>query len=228
MGSSHQSEPSGLQRALMASPLFLALRQRFWYRREMCYYSCDSKHIMDLPRPRSFRRDCPEDLRYYEACDPWQMSPQEYRRESAKRLRHGNHLYTLVFDGRLAYYGWLADRAPSRAEPLFGQVFLPPADAAVIFDCYTHPAVRGRGLYYQALCQMLHDAHEVSHAEQVCIGTLADNHVSRRVIEKIAFRYIGSMVKKRRLFKAQRYAVASDSRFRTAFLKAPSNIQEVP
>jgi RimJ/RimL family protein N-acetyltransferase len=175
---------------------------------------------MDLPRPQLLRRNCFEDLRHYEVCDPWQMSPEEYRRESQKRLKRGHHLYTLVLDGRLAYYGWLADREPSRDEPLFGQAFLPPPDASVIFDCYTHPAVRGRGLYYQALCQMLHDAHELSHAQQVCIGTLAENQASRRVIEKIAFRYIGSMVKKRRLFKFERYAIASDSRFRTAFLKA--------
>lgn len=146
------------------------------------------------------------------------MSPEEYWRESCKRLKRGDHLYTLMLDGRLAYYGWLADRESRREEPLFGQVFLPPSDASIIFDCYTHPAARGRGLYYQALCQMLHDARELSHAEQVCIGTLAENQASRRVIEKIAFQYIGSMVNKRRLFKFERYAIASDSRFQTAYL----------
>ena len=215
MASSHHH---GLQRALKVGPLVQACRNRLWYRREMCYYSCDSTHIMDLPRPRLLRRNYYEDLRHYEACDPWQMSPEEYRRESCKRLKRGDHLYTLMLDGRLAYYGWLADRKSRRAEPLFGQVFLPPSDASVIFDCYTHPAARGRGLYYQALCQMLHDARELSHAEQVCIGTLAENQASRRVIEKIAFQYIGSMVNKRRLFKFERYAIASDSRFQTAYL----------
>lgn len=219
---SNHSEQSRLQRALTAC------RNRLWYRREMCYYSCESKNISDLPRPQLFRRNCFEDLRYYEVCDRWQLPLEEYRLESYKRLRRGNHLYTLVFDGQLAFYGWLADREPRRDEPLFGQVFFPPTDASVIYDCYTHPAARGRGLYFQALCQMLHDAREESQAEQVCIGTLADNNGSRRVIEKLPFRYIGSMIKKRRLFMFQRYAVATDSRFRTAFLKAPSLTQEIP
>ena len=220
MASSHGNKPSRLQRALKVGPLLQACCHRLWCRREMCYYSCDGKHIIDLPRPRLLRRNSFEDLRHYEACDPWQMSAEEYRRESYKRLKRGHHLYTLVLDGRLAYYGWLADREPTWEEPLFGQVFLPPSEASVIFDCYTHPAARGRGLYYQALCQMLHDARELSNAEQVCIGTLAENEASRRVIEKIAFRYIGSMVKKRRLFKLERYAIASDARFQTAFLEA--------
>jgi GNAT superfamily N-acetyltransferase len=226
MEASHHGEPSVLEGALRIRPFVAAWGNRFWYRREICYYTCDGKQIMDLPRPQMFRRNSYEDLRHYQACDPWQMPPEGYRLESYKRLRRGDHLYTLVLDGQLAFYGWLADRESRREEPLFGQVFFPPSDASVIFDCYTHPALRGRGLYYQALCQMLHDAREVARAEQVCIGTLADNQLSRRVIEKLPFRYIGSMIKKRRLFKLQRYAVATDSRFQTAFLQAPSQTQE--
>lgn len=218
MTSTDPSEQSRLKQALRVGPLFVACRKRLWYRREMRYYSCDSKTITDIPRPQIFRRNCFEDLRAYEVCDRWQMPPDDFRLESYKRLKRGSDLYTLVLDGKLAYYGWLAGRESRREEPLFGQVFFPPADASLIYDCYTHPAVRKQGLYYTALCQMLHDARDIAHAEQVCIGSLADNQMSRRVIEKLPFRYIGSMIKKRRLFKLERYAVAIDSRFRTAFL----------
>jgi RimJ/RimL family protein N-acetyltransferase len=214
----HYRKLSLLGRALRVGPLFVACRKRLWYRREMRYYACDNKNIMDLPRPQLFRRNCFEDLRAYELSDRWQMPPEDYRQESYKRLKRGSDLYTLVIDGTLAYYGWLADRESRREEPLFGQVFFLPTNTSLIYDCYTHPAARKQGLYFQALCQMLHDARERYQAEQVCIGSLADNSASRHVIEKLPFRYIGSMIKKRRLLKFQRDAVAIDSRFRTTFL----------
>jgi RimJ/RimL family protein N-acetyltransferase len=88
----------------------------------------------------------------------------------------------------------------------------------VIFDCYTHPVMRGQGLYYQSLCQMLHDALDHCRAAQVCIGSLADNLASRHVIEKIGFRYLGSMIKKGRLGMLQRYSLAVDSQFRAALM----------
>lgn len=206
------------EREVSLTALVRAGRNRLWYRREMCFYLCSRKTILDLPRPRWFRRDCFADLQAYEVCDRWQMQPEEYRRISEKRAAQGHHLYTLVHEDKLVFYGWLADRQSRREEPLFGQVFFPPADSAMLYDCYTHPAARGRGLYYQALCQMLHDAQEIAEAEQVCIGSLADNFVSRHVIEKIGFRYIGSLIKKGRLLFLQRYSVAVDAQFRTALV----------
>lgn len=213
----HNAFRTILRRFLHAQTSLQYSCHRLWYRREMCFYCCQST-VLDLPRPQLFRRNCYEDLRYYEAYDPSQMTIEEYRRESCRRLNRGIHLYTLAHNGVLLYYGWLANRQPRKEEPLMGQVFFPPTDSSVIFDCHTHPTVRNRGLHYQALCQMLHDAREIFKTEQVCIGSLSDNLISRRVIEKIDFRYIGSMIKTRRLFKSQRYAIAVDSRFRTAFM----------
>lgn len=212
----HASSTSA--RSVSVRTLLLAVRKRLWYRREMRIYSCHGKKILDLPRPRLFRRNCFEDLRRYEACDRWQLPIEEYRLESYRRIKLGYHLYTLVLDGRLAFYGWLAEREHRHEDPLLGQVWFPPADSSVIFDCYTHPVVRGQGLYYHALCQMLHDALDHCQAEQVCIGSLADNVASRHVIEKIGFRYNGSMIKKGRFFMLRRYALAADAQFRAALL----------
>lgn len=215
---SQNPESPTAERSLGMRTVLQAVRNRLWYRREMCIYSCHAKNIPDLPQPQLFRRNCYEDLRYYEPSDRWQMRIEEYRVESYKRLKLGYHLYTLVQDGTLAFYGWLAERQQRHEDPLLGQVWFPPFDSSVIFDCYTHQAMRGQGLYYQALCQMLHDALDRCRAEQVCIGSLADNLASRHVIEKIGFRYIGSMIKKGRLGMLRRYTLAVDSQFRAALM----------
>jgi len=46
----------------------------------------------------------------------------------------------------------------------------------------------------------------------------ADNPASCHVIEKVGFRYIGSMIKHRRVFKTYRYPVAVNHKFKTALL----------
>lgn len=199
--------------------LLQAIRNRLWSRVELCFYSYRAGEEMHLPQPRLLRRDRVEDLQYYERTDADQMQPDAYRAESERRIAQGYHLYTRVQDGRLVCYGWLVDRQDRSEDPMMGQVFFPPTDAAVIFDCYVHPLARGRGLYAQALYQMLHDAREMAKAGQVCIGAFADNVISRSVIDKIGFRYMGSLIKERRLWITKRYAIAAVPEFRTALLK---------
>lgn len=48
---------------------------------------------------------------------------------------------------------------------------------------------RGRGLYQQALYQILHDAAAVPGIRKIYIMVLADNRLSRPVIEKVGFIY---------------------------------------
>ena len=199
--------------------LLQAIRNRLWSRVELCFYSYRAGEEMHLPHPRLLRRDRVEDLQYYERTDSDQMQPDAYRAESKRRRAQGYHLYTLVQDGRLVCYGWLVDRQDRSEDPMMGQVFFPPKDAAVVFDCYVHPLARGRGLYEQALYQMLHDAFEIAKAGQVCIGAFADNAISRYVIDKIGFRYMGSLIKERRLWITKRYATAIVPEFRTALLE---------
>jgi hypothetical protein len=210
--------PSRLSRLFTARGAAEAIRNRYWYHHDLCFYVCDEKNIMALPRHQFLQRDCFEDLQYYERCERTQMLPEVYRHESMRRREWGWHLYTLVQNGRLVYHGWLVDRQARSEDLLLGQVFFPPTDASVIFDCFTHPAERLKGIYYRALCQMLHDARGIAQARQVCMAAYADNAVSSHVIQKIGFRYIGSMIKQRRLFMTQRYAVVAEHKFRTALL----------
>jgi RimJ/RimL family protein N-acetyltransferase len=86
---------------------------------------------------------------------------------------------------------------------------------------FFQPAVRS---VYQALCQLLHDVPAVAKTKQAYIYVYGDNTPSRRVIEKIGFRYVGSLIEDRRLFTARRYAVSGGGPFRTALLDTvPTN-----
>jgi hypothetical protein len=210
--------PASVFRLLNARGVAEAVRARCWYRRDLRFYACDEKNILALPRHQFLRRDCFDDFHYYARYERGQMSPEILRRESSKRQTLGYHLYTLVQDGRLVFYAWLVDRQARSEDPVLGQVFFPPTDASIIFDCFTHPADRCKGIYHRALCQMLHDARETTRARQACMAAYADNRISCHVIEKIGFRYIGSMIKHRRLFKTHRYSVAVNHKFQTALL----------
>jgi RimJ/RimL family protein N-acetyltransferase len=195
-----------------------AVRRRIWYRREKRIYVYPADRIADLPRFETLRRNQVDDLRYYERTVAWQMSPEVYRREAADRLAKADHLYTLVQGTRLLHYAWLATVHDRGEDATVGQVFFPPHDSAALYDHFTHPRARGQGLFYQAMCQILHDVPLLTNAKQAYIYVYADNGPSRHVIEKIGFRYIGSLVQERRLLTVKRYPLAAGVEFPTAWL----------
>lgn len=196
-----------------------ALKRRLWYTRELRVYCYTAERIKALPNPMLLSRDRFADLDYYERTEAEQLSPDEYRELARTRMARGEHLYTLVEAGKLLHYGWLIERQTRGEDAALGQVFFPPPESAVLTDYFTHPAARGRGLYYQSLCQVLHDARALAHASQAYIYVFGHNRPSRHVIEKVGFEYVGSLLKERRLLTTRRYAVANgDTEFRTGLL----------
>ncbi len=195
-----------------------ALKSRAWSRLELCFYALPLNDLSRLPTTTVLHRDQFQDLALYQQWERDQMSRQDFLLESQNRRALGYHLYTLVQDGTLHFYGWLVDRQTRSEDPLMGQVFFPPPDASIIFDCFTHPAVRGRGIYYGALCRMLRDARDLAQARRVYMGAFSDNLPSRHVLEKIGFAHVGSLLKTRRLGLTRRHAVAVSPDFRTALL----------
>ena len=81
------------------------------------------------------------------------------------------------------------------------------------------PLFFAQGLFYQALWKLLHDVPAVAKTKQAYIYVYGDNTPSRHVIEKIGFRYVGSLIEDRRLFNVRRYAVSGGGPFRTAQLE---------
>ncbi len=206
------------QRPSIPDSFMQAVRNRLWRRMELRCYAYRFASFESPPRQSFLRRDCMEDLHRYVRHESDQMTREDFLVESRRRRALGNHLYSLVHDGTLLYYGWLVDRQDRSEDPMMGHVFFPPANASVIFDCFTHPSVRGQGLYYRALCQMINDAKESTQAGAVCLGVFSDNLPSLHVINKLGFCYLGSLIKEQRLGTTRRYATAADPAFCSALL----------
>lgn len=184
-----------------------ALKRRLWHRRELRIYACSAEQVRHLPRASHCGRDRWDDLAF---CEQWSfddLTRDQYLDVLQQRRRAGiHHLYSVVENRVLVHYGWITypqERAPDAA---LGLEFIPPPGSAALWDYFTHPAARGRGLYLRTLWQCLHDAIEVEGAKQAFIYVYADNVVSRHVIEKAGFEYRGSLVLERRLFGTRRYA----------------------
>jgi RimJ/RimL family protein N-acetyltransferase len=203
----------------LLSFLWKAVKSRLWYERELRVYCYPLHETPALPLATIFRRDCLDDLQYYERSSKEQQSPDVYRTQAVERRAQGFHLYTFVEDGRLLHYAWLIERQTRGEDGWVDMVYFPPPETAVLFDHFTHPVARGRGLYFQAVCRLLHDARKIEGARQAYVTVFASNGASRHVIEKAGFQYEGSLCKKRRLCWSKRYAVSpTGNRFSSALL----------
>jgi hypothetical protein len=97
-----------------------------------------------LPLPTIFRRDCLDDLQYYEyheRSSKEQQPADVYRTQALERTAQGFHLYTFVEEGRLLRYAWLIERQTRGEDGWVDQVYFPPPETAVLFDHFT---TRGR------------------------------------------------------------------------------------
>ena len=202
----------------LSAKLFRAAAKQLWYRSEKRVYVYPVEAIARLPHPVAMQRDRVDDLRYYARTAKSQLPPDDYRKDARARLHRGEHLYTLVENDTLLHYAWLVPYTKPEADRAIGQAFYPEPDSANLYDHFTHPFGRRRGLFFQAMCQILHDVPLLTSAKQAYIYVYADNDRSRRVIEKVGFRYIGSMVQECRLRVVKRYPLSAGGEFRSALL----------
>jgi hypothetical protein len=202
----------------LTAKLFRAAAKQVWYRSEKRVYVYPVEAIARLTNPVAMQRDRFEDLRFYQRTATSQLSPEEYRQVARQRLDRGEHLYTLVEDGTLLHYAWMVPYTQPELDHVLGQVFYPAPDSASLYDHFTHPLGRRRGLFFKAMCQILHDVPLLTTAQQAYIYAYTDNDKSRRVIEKVGFRYIGSMVMDCRLRTVRRFPLSIGGEFRTALL----------
>ena len=149
------------------------------------------------------RRDAVDDLRCYRPSARVDPSPTEFLTRARERLDRGQHVYTLTADGILVHYSWL-EHGALRCGSDFGHEFRFEAPAAVLWDDYTWPAARGRGLQTRAILRRLRDA-AAGGAGTMIIGAVADNLVSRHNIEKLGFTYWASGWVRCRFGRVQRW-----------------------
>ena len=174
-------------------------------------YRLTINDIQSFPHELGSNENCLSDLSRFEQTEPWR-SRQVFLRDCLDRLGKGQQVYTQVSDGKLVHYGWLTR---GRRKEFFTEVkseFEYPEGSAVLYDFYTHPDARGRGLYQKNIKHMLNEIRSLPRIQYIYISVLADNGPSRHVIEKLGFEYHCSLFYSRCLTKEYKKKVAaSDS-----------------
>jgi CelD/BcsL family acetyltransferase involved in cellulose biosynthesis/GNAT superfamily N-acetyltransferase len=146
--------------------------------------------------PSLMRKDCLDDLMDFAPLELWQ-DKQTFLSESLRRLERKSHSYTRVEKGRLAHFGWMNEDQREAVFPEVGQRLHLPEGTAVLYDFYTDPPSRGKGLYKASMRQILHDAASLASTKRMFIAVLADNKASRQAIEGLGFAYSFSLFRSR-------------------------------
>jgi RimJ/RimL family protein N-acetyltransferase len=147
--------------------------------------------LTGFPNNTQVSRDSFDDLLKFEESERWH-DKVALLSDWKRRLDSGAHVYTVSSEHRLLHSGWLRPQITRSNFSEVGQEFKYPPDSAGLWDFYTHPSARGRGLYRSSLQAILNDLSEEGLHHHAYIGVLADNGPSRHVIEKLHAGYQGS------------------------------------
>jgi CelD/BcsL family acetyltransferase involved in cellulose biosynthesis/GNAT superfamily N-acetyltransferase len=181
------------------------LKEQLWSRREMRIYSIRAEHVRESGAARVVRRDVLQDLLAFDSQPGW-STREEFLSRALTRLQNGHHVFTHVEQARLVHYGWMGEAQQHADLSEVGQQIALPPGTAVLYEYFTHPEARGRGLYQHSLRQMLEEAAAAPDAKWIYIWVLADNAASRHVIEKAGFEYRGSAFQSAALGRARRWS----------------------
>ena len=125
------------------------------------------------------KRATPEDASIYER-DIGTDSRSTFR----ARLVAGTACYLVIADDRAVHATWCTTTGAWTRE--IEAVLIPPAGDAYVYESYTRPEVRGRGVYPYALVQIAADlsGREV---RDVWVAVEASNSASLRAVTKVGF-----------------------------------------
>jgi CelD/BcsL family acetyltransferase involved in cellulose biosynthesis/RimJ/RimL family protein N-acetyltransferase len=170
-----------------------------WARQEREYriYKITRAAAANCALESSARRNDLAGLLAFKADESWQ-NRTAFLRAASERLESGSVVFTQSDHVRLFHSGWLTLHQKQSFVTEVEQSIDLPDGCAVLWDFYTAPAYRGRGTYRQTLRHMLAYAFQQPDIVAACIGVLADNLPSRRVIEGLGFDYQGSAFLSRR------------------------------
>jgi RimJ/RimL family protein N-acetyltransferase len=129
------------------------------------------------------------DLALFEQTERW-LPPDEFAREAERRMQEGLKVYTAAQDGRLLHYAWLVPLQQTAWLPYVSQHYRFPPATAVMFNDYTHPAARGRGLHTRSMRRRIWDAVHVFGAQRVYVSIETSNAASRAVAQKTGLRCV--------------------------------------
>lgn len=159
-------------------------------------YRIDFGNLATIPTTDAeFARNSMADLEKFQPTERWQ-NKTALLEQWAARMRAGSTVYTRSDDTALLHFGWLTPRVRRSSITEVGQKFCYPHGSAGLWDFYTHPPARGRGLYQANLATMLGDIARDRNCRFAYIGVLATNLSSRHVIEKLRFEHRGSLFRR--------------------------------
>jgi CelD/BcsL family acetyltransferase involved in cellulose biosynthesis/GNAT superfamily N-acetyltransferase len=132
------------------------------------------------------RKDELSDFLRYSGSNRW-LSHNRLMAAAVRRIDQRQHCFTAIEDGILVHYGWLQlNRQTIEITEVGMKIDLPPS-TAVLYDFYTEPSARGRGLYRRALRHIVADAFAAG-ADRAFIGAMEGNRPSRKGIESAGFK----------------------------------------
>ncbi len=181
------------------------LGRRIYQHKECRMYSFDIRKIASLENPDLMKTDSTVDLLKYRPVEGWQETTSQFHQKVLRNFENGIHSYTLSDGEKLLHYGWLIERQEISKVFEVNQEFALPKNSAVLFDYFTHPDARGKGLFQKSILQGLKDAAKIEGTKQVFIGVMAENAASRHVIEKLGFRYEGSLFEETKFGKVRKW-----------------------
>jgi len=148
------------------------------------------------------------DLAGYDPHTGWQ-SAEDFRQCAADRIARGETLFSITVDQTLAHYGWLVSATRSIAIPEVEQSYELPERSAYLYDFFTHPAFRNRGMYQASMQRIL--AHlQVQQCAAAYIGVAPSNVASCRAIEKLGFQPVATLGYRRIANQVRRWVQVTD------------------
>lgn len=145
------------------------------------------------------------DLLAFKPGEPWQTR-DKFLSSALARLEQKEMPFSVCVDDCLAHSGWMVvNQTESYMSEVKQTMTLPPGSVA-LYDFYSHPDFRGKGLYRATLGHMLHQAFAIKETQFAYISVLADNLPSRHVIETMGFEYQRSFFLKRRFGTEKKWA----------------------
>lgn len=138
------------------------------------------------------------DLLKYSGSIPW-LDKRSLLSQAQRRFDSNEVLYSIIIDNTLAHWGWFAPGGRTHIFTDTQMKFESQMNSAVLYDFYTEPHFRKRGLYRACMTAMIEDARSLG-ITTVYISVSHDNIASKSAIESVGFSPIKTFIHKRVLF----------------------------
>lgn len=189
--------PDGLFARVQRTPLravpvkvIRAVARAMYSAREMRIYR--QEPVVTLaPTDLILQRDNWGDLALYAPAESGDPSKDEFLHHARLRRDAGAHVYSTASHGILEHFSWLMTGGEQQGVK-FLEGFALPQESAFLWDDYTHPSARGRGLHSTSLRRRIADAGNDGVA-WAYISVRSDNVPSRRNIERAGFHHYRSI-----------------------------------